>query len=144
MTEREIQKRILLALAKEFHPHGLFWTRDVGLFVPVAAIKQAISEIIRGANPLAVLKRIRKMQVGLPGEPDIQGVVCGLWIGIEVKTAKGQQRDTQKTFQIAVEKAGGIYIIARSQDEAVEKVREALKNRTRGWKVSDVSQSSNV
>ncbi|OOY22505.1 hypothetical protein BMI91_19680 [Thioclava sediminum] len=106
MKEREIQKRILLALSKEFHPDGIFWTADTG-----------VAKSMDGK---------RTIRFGIPGQPDIQGVLYGLWIGIEVKTATGKQRDVQKRFQAAVERAGGIYIVARSPDEAILQIKECL------------------
>jgi len=57
------------------------------------------------------------------GTPDLLGVKFpGQAFGIEVKTAKGQQREAQKNWQKAWEKRGGIYILARS----VEDVYKAL------------------
>ena len=41
----------------------------------------------------------------------------GRAFGIEVKTAKGKQRDAQKKWQEAWEKRGGIYILARSVED---------------------------
>ena len=46
------------------------------------------------------------------------GVIApGRAFGIEVKTAKGQQREAQKKWQAAWEKRGGIYILARSLED---------------------------
>jgi hypothetical protein len=41
----------------------------------------------------------------------------GLAFGIEVKAAKGTQREAQKNWQKACEKRGGIYILARSVED---------------------------
>jgi hypothetical protein len=41
----------------------------------------------------------------------------GLAFGIEVKAAKGTQREAQKNWQKAWEKRGGIYILARSVED---------------------------
>ena len=46
----------------------------------------------------------------------------GRAFAIEVKTARGQQREAQKNWQKAWEKRGGIYVLARS----VEDVYKAL------------------
>lgn len=52
------------------------------------------------------------------GTPDLLGVKApGQAFAIEVKTARGQQRDAQKAWQRAWEKRGGIYILARSVDD---------------------------
>src|SRR3990167_6222466 len=51
------------------------------------------------------------------GSPDIFAVKDGRIIGIEVKDIKGAQSEHQKAFQAGLEKAGGIYILARSLDD---------------------------
>ena len=69
----------------------------------------------------------RFVRFGAKGCPDIVGIfstgsildkwhchVDGIFFGIEVKTRKGVQSPDQKAFQLAVEKAGGLYILARS------------------------------
>ncbi|HMQ92497.1 MAG TPA: hypothetical protein PKA33_15990 [Amaricoccus sp.] len=106
MSERDIQRRILLALAQTFHPRGIFWTADTGT-----------ARSMDGA---------RVISFGLPGQSDIQGCLDGRWIGIEVKTAKGKQRKSQVAFQRAIEAAGGVYLIARSPEAAVEGIVSAL------------------
>ena len=62
----------------------------------------------------------RAIRFGVLGQPDIQGCLDGRWIGIEVKTATGRQRPAQVAFLATIQKAGGLYIVARSPDEAVE------------------------
>jgi hypothetical protein len=44
----------------------------------------------------------------------------GVCYGIEVKAEKGRQSDAQKEFQVRLEAAGGVYVLARGIDE-VEK-----------------------
>ena len=63
--------------------------------------------------------------IGVVGAPDIFAVkktalgnlMCGQVYGIEVKSEKGVLSDNQKNFQLDFEKAGGIYIIARSIED---------------------------
>ncbi len=60
----------------------------------------------------------RFIQYGYPGCSDIIAIVKGQFIGIEVKRpGGGKQRETQKSFQLNVENAGGRYILARSWEE---------------------------
>ena len=129
MKERDIQKKILVRLSKEYHQRGLFWTRDVGQYIPAAEIARAIKAIMSGASPIETLKKLRRMMIGLKGEPDISGCLDGLWIGIEVKTQTGRQSADQVKFQKIIEARGGIYIVARSPDEAIEKIEAALTAR---------------
>lgn len=106
MSERDIQRQILLALSQEFHPAGIFWTADTG-----------VARSMDGD---------RTIRFGLPGQSDIQGCLNGKWIGVEVKTATGKQRKNQAAFQRAIEAAGGFYCVARSPAEAVAAVRAAV------------------
>ncbi len=104
-AETDIHNRTLVALSREFHPGGIFWRQNAG--------------------------RIRSdrgdwVSLGPPGIADIVGVLNGRAVFVEVKTATGKQRDVQKKFQQAVEKAGGIYIVARSPQAAIEGLKNAL------------------
>ena len=51
------------------------------------------------------------------GSPDIIAVIDGVYVGIEVKGPKGKQSADQKQFQKDLEKAGGLYILARSVED---------------------------
>jgi hypothetical protein len=64
---------------------------------------------------------------GALGSPDVVAVIKGRFVGIEVKTPTGRQSDHQKAFQENLSKAGGIYFLVRSLDEAVEAVEDAIK-----------------
>ena len=60
----------------------------------------------------------RVIQSAPEGTPDLMGVMTpGRAFGIEVKAAKGKQRDAQKKWQEAWEKRGGLYILARSLED---------------------------
>lgn len=61
------------------------------------------------------------------GSPDIAGVLDGRPFGIEVKTPKGKQRETQAEWQSMALRHGVKYGLARSVREAVELVREWRK-----------------
>lgn len=108
-AETDIQNRILVALSKRYHPCGIFWRQNAGR-----------TRNDRGAW----------ITLGPSGISDIVGVIVGRAVFIEVKTATGKQRKTQKAFQVAAEKAGGIYIVARSPDEAIAQIEAALEART--------------
>lgn len=66
----------------------------------------------------------RFVTFGIPGQPDIFAIIQGRFVGIEVKTAVGRQSKDQKNWQRNCERAGGLYILARS----VEDVRTALSS----------------
>ena len=54
----------------------------------------------------------------MPGQPDIIAILPGgIFCGIEVKTLKGKQSPDQILFQKRLERAGGVYIVARSIED---------------------------
>jgi hypothetical protein len=53
------------------------------------------------------------------GAPDFLLLRCGMCIGLELKTEKGRQTETQKATQADWEKAGGHYVLVHSYQEAV-------------------------
>jgi hypothetical protein len=103
-SETEIMQQILLALGA--HPACRIWRMNTG------ALPDQHGRLIR---------------FGVPGMADIIGLLrpSGRFLAIEVKTLTGRQSDQQRAFQRMVEAAGGIYILARSVDEAVEAVLRA-------------------
>ena len=62
----------------------------------------------------------RFIRFGNVGSPDIIAVVKGTYIGIEVKDIKGKLSPSQIAFQKELEKAGGIYIVARDIDTIMD------------------------
>lgn len=111
-AETNTQAEILLALSQA---GALVWRNQVGVF-------RAMDD------PQRVVK------VGVPGMADIIGVVpvkitadmvgktIGVAMAVEVKTATGQQRQKQKLWQLAAERRGAIYRIARSPDQAIQQL----------------------
>jgi len=59
------------------------------------------------------------MKFGATGSPDIICVISGQYVGIEIKGTDGKQSDNQKDFQERLEKAGGLYLLVHSLDEAI-------------------------
>lgn len=118
MKERTIQNYALVALSQAFVGRGIFWPNETGQAYVKLDHKKPLCE-----------KNKRPIRYGLVGSSDILGCVDGLMICIEMKTKTGKQREAQKLFQAAIERCGGIYFIARSADEAVEKLKTALAER---------------
>ena len=97
-SEAVIQQNIRLALGMR---DDIFMFRiNVGVFRPLHGDQR------------------RAIRSAPDGTPDLIGVIIpGRAFAIEVKAAKGQQREAQKNWQKAWEKRGGIYILARSVDD---------------------------
>ena len=100
MTETDICKAILAAICKRYSGRGLFYRRNVG------AIKIAD----------------RYVEFGIAGQADIAGILGGDAYEIEIKSATGRQSPAQKRWQSAVERAGGVYILARSVEDCLSKM----------------------
>ncbi len=54
------------------------------------------------------------------GLPDIIACFHGRCVWIEVKAGKDRQSDDQKKRQFELERAGGVYLIARSTDDFIK------------------------
>jgi len=57
----------------------------------------------------------------MPGFPDILVLHQGTVIGIEVKSESGSQSKSQEEFQELWERGGGVYFIARSVQDVMDK-----------------------
>lgn len=56
------------------------------------------------------------------GIPDIIGIIDGRFIGIEVKIGRDRQSADQKEVEQEINDAGGVYFIAKSYDDYLEKI----------------------
>lgn len=63
------------------------------------------------------------LRFGAPGAADIQGVVLGQAVALEVKREGGKQSEVQKRWQEWWEYSGGVYAVVRSPGEARDVVR---------------------
>lgn len=69
--------------------------------------------VIKGARRYAIT-------LGRTGSPDIVGYLPdGTFLGIEVKSEGGQQKEAQVEFQRHLEEAGGVYILAYELEDVV-------------------------
>jgi predicted TIM-barrel fold metal-dependent hydrolase len=107
--ETDTTNRTLLALQMRW-PKGLFYRRNVGA---------------------AILPSGRFVRFGYAGMADIAGVVDSISVEVETKTGDERQRKEQRGWQAAVERAGGVYVLARTPEEAVEQVERELCKRDR-------------
>jgi len=62
------------------------------------------------------------------GVPDIIGIINGRFIGIEVKIGKDRQSADQKLVEKEINAAGGVYFIAKSYDDYLNKINEIAHN----------------
>ena len=62
----------------------------------------------------------RWIAFGLKGSGDIMGCRRGRAVAIECKARRGRLARQQKDFRAAWERAGGLYVVARSVDDALK------------------------
>lgn len=72
----------------------------------------------------------RVVRFNVVGTPDIIGCYRGQFVGIEVKSATGRQSIDQQRYQAALTGAGGLYILARSVEDAYNGI-QSLNDRAR-------------
>lgn len=93
--------------------------RDILAEILIAVTALPGAFVVRANTGTARTPDGRLVRFGRPGQPDVVGCIRGRYVGIEAKTPNGRQSEAQKNYQAAIERAGGIYIIARSADEAI-------------------------
>lgn len=104
LSEAQIQQQILLALGGRHDCR--VWRNNVG------AARTQDGRVVR---------------FGTKGQADILGVLrlptgTGLFVAIEVKSARGRLRPEQRAWGAMVQAMGGLYIVARSVEDAVHAV----------------------
>lgn len=63
-----------------------------------------------------------------PGTPDVMAVVNGLFIGVEVKVGADRLRPQQTTAKEAIQRAEGIFLVAKDIEGFRNDLRTTLKN----------------
>lgn len=101
MTETEIMRATLVAVSAL--PGSLFYRNNTG-----------VTQMRSGDW----------LRYGLVGSGDIMGCLRGRAVAIEVKTLTGRASVAQRRFAAAWERAGGVYIIARSPEQALAALAE--------------------
>lgn len=111
-------------------PESRVWRQNVGSGYPVQVVQGAINALKAGQPALAlkVLINSRPIAFGIPGLPDIDGIAgpSGRRIGIEVKFGKDRMREAQERCQSMYQRMGGVYIVARDLDEALDELDAEL------------------
>ena len=127
--ESEIQRAVHERLGAR--PDVRLWRQNVGVGVPMsaAAILIRVAEYVRAGDygtaralaPRALEAARRVIRFGVEGAADLSGILAGgRRLEVEVKSERGRQSDEQHAYQAMIERFGGVYILARSADEAEE------------------------
>lgn len=120
-SEKAIQNDTLVALWAEI-PSSFWWRENTGQAWQGKKVKQD--------KDILILRDAHPVRFGLGGIADIMGHAQGLAIAIEMKDLIGRQRKAQINFEKAWTEAGGIYILARTVQQAIDGVRAAVRSRS--------------
>lgn len=78
-----------------------------------------------GSRPTEYKGKVGRIKLSPPGTPDVLVVLPGGQLaGLEAKTAKGRQTETQRRWQTRAERHGVRYAVVRSAVEALAIVKE--------------------
>lgn len=127
-SESSIQRRIQMALAKQ---GSLVWRNESsGSYMGKVIHKAGDQVTLSGARflPAGLCKGSSDLICCTPTviTQDMVGKTIGVFTAVEVKTARGRTSPEQDKFLLAVNRAGGIGFVARSAEQAVELLNNAL------------------
>lgn len=104
-------------------PTVMAWRNNTGTGWQGERISRAPGATLIVERGMVILRNGRPFSSGVPGSPDIIGVSDGRGFGLEMKAASGRLEDTQRLFRMAWERAGGLYGVPRSVEEALRILR---------------------
>jgi hypothetical protein len=120
-SEQRILQETLVAVTAL--PDVMAWRNNTGMAWQGQKISRAPGAMVKVERGLVILLEARPISFGLEGSPDIIGVSAGRGFGLEMKAARGRLEDSQPRFRRAWERAGGLYGVPRSVEEALEILR---------------------
>ncbi len=104
-------------------PETMIWRNNTGMAWSGTQVPTRPGSTVVIRPGMVVLMDARPVRFGLAGSGDILGVSKGRALAIECKTLTGRQSVDQGKFQRAFEAAGGVYVLARHEDDACNAVR---------------------
>jgi len=123
-SEKAIQNDILVDMSS--WGDTFVFRNNTGMAWQGERLKLAPGSTFTVEPGMVILRKGRPVKFGLEGSADIMGCSSGVPLAVEVKAEDGRQRTQQGKFQIAWEKAGGVYLIARSVADAQRQFFERL------------------
>lgn len=107
-------------------PDTLGWRNNTGTAWQGERVAAFTGQMIRVEPGMLILRGARPITFGLPGSGDLMGLTRGTAWALEGKTATGAMRETQRKFAAAFERAGGVYGVFRSPDQAVAIITDRI------------------
>lgn len=121
-SEKSILNEALVLLSAL--PETLVWRNNTGMAWQGTQRPVRAGQMVRIERGMVLLTDARAITFGLPGSADILGVSGGRAIGIETKALGGKQREQQKRFEEAFARAGGLYGLAYTPQQAVDLLKD--------------------
>lgn len=122
MNANELTALILLAVPREF-PDTVVWRSNVGRGIAPGIVQKCLTLLRQGnvAQAIAMLRWPPSITFGVPGQADISGILApsGKRLEIEVKVGRDKMSEQQQKFAAMIRRAGGVYIEARSVEDAI-------------------------
>jgi hypothetical protein len=85
-------------------------------------VRQGVAYRINNGAVYDVKKKVYRKGVQRKGVPDIIGIINGRFFGIEVKIGADRQSADQKEIEREINDAGGVYFVAKSYDDYLNKI----------------------
>jgi len=85
-------------------------------------VREGLAYRINNGATYDTKRQVYRKGVQRKGVPDIIGIINGRFIGIEVKIGRDRQSADQKEVEKEINDAGGVYFIAKSYDDYLEKI----------------------
>lgn len=123
-SEKAIVNETLVALSAM--PEAIVWRHNTGQAWQGKRLDTTPGQTIVVRPGMVVLADARPVKFGLEGSGDVIGCIQGIPVAVEDKTLTGRQGKAQERFQAAWERAGGLYVLARSAAEAIAAVKVKL------------------
>ena len=114
-SEKAIQNDMLSDLSAL--PDSLFFRNNTGQAYQGEKVLARIGSRVTVEPGMVILRKARPVKFGLPGSADILGAYRRCPVAVEVKDRDGRQSTQQRNFEVTWNRAGGIYVVARSPAE---------------------------
>ncbi len=85
-------------------------------------VREGVAYRINNGAVYDIKRKTYRKGVQRKGIPDIIGIINGRFYGIEVKIGRDRQSADQKEIEREIIDAGGVYFIAKSYDDYLEKI----------------------
>lgn len=107
-------------------PETIAWRNNSGMAWQGRQRTARIGSTIIVEPGMVILAEARPVKFGLTGSADIIGAHRHYPLAVEVKDDAGRQDPQQILFEQAWKKAGGVYFLVRSAEEALRRIRDLL------------------